>query len=48
MAVSETLKSRIGKASFLDKVKKPEDLIDLFPNGASIGWSGFTGIGHPK
>ncbi|KAG0646041.1 Acetyl-deacylase [Hyphodiscus hymeniophilus] len=26
----------------------PEDLIPLFPNGAYIGWSGFTGVGYPK
>jgi acetyl-CoA hydrolase len=32
----------------LKKLANPEDLIPLFPNGAYIGWSGFTGVGYPK
>lgn len=32
----------------LNKLAKPEDLIDFFPNGSYIGWSGFTGVGYPK
>ncbi|KAJ9410016.1 hypothetical protein DTO045G8_2009 [Paecilomyces variotii] len=48
MAASALLKSRVKRASFLNKLAKPEDLIDLFPNGTYIGWSGFTGVGYPK
>ncbi|KAJ5232824.1 acetyl-CoA hydrolase Ach1 [Penicillium chermesinum] len=48
MAASALLKSRIRRPSYLNKLAKPEDLIDLFPHGTSIGWSGFTGVGYPK
>ena len=27
---------------------KTSNLIDLSTNGASVGWSGFTGVGYPK
>ena len=30
------------------KLAKAEDLIDHFPHGSYIGWSGFTGVGYPK
>ncbi|KAI2786007.1 Acetyl-CoA hydrolase [Penicillium oxalicum] len=48
MAASALLKSRIRRPSYLNKLAKAEDLIDLFPNGSYIGWSGFTGVGYPK
>lgn len=45
---SALLKSRVRRPSYLKKLCKAEDLIDLFPNGTYIGWSGFTGVGYPK
>ena len=48
MAVSSLLKSRVRRPSMLQKLAKVEDLIDMFPNGAYVGWSGFTGVGYPK
>lgn len=48
MAASALLRSRVKRSSLLNKLAKPEDLIDLFPNGTYIGWSGFTGVGYPK
>ena len=48
MTASALLKSRIRRLSMLSKLAKTSDLIDLFPNGASVGWSGFTGVGYPK
>ncbi|CRG91667.1 acetyl-CoA hydrolase [Talaromyces islandicus] len=48
MAASALLKSRIRRPSYLSKLAKPEDLIELFPHGSYIGWSGFTGVGYPK
>ena len=46
--VSAALRSRVRRPSYLKKVCAAEDLIDLFPNGTYIGWSGFTGVGYPK
>ncbi|GAD94241.1 acetyl-coA hydrolase Ach1, putative [Paecilomyces variotii No. 5] len=48
MAASALLKSRVQRASYLNKLAKAEDLVSLFPNGTYIGWSGFTGVGYPK
>jgi len=48
MAASAALKSRVRSESFLKKLTKAEDLLHHFPNGAYIGWSGFTGVGYPK
>jgi acetyl-CoA hydrolase len=48
MSVSAALKSRVRRPSYLKKIAKAEDLISLFPNGAYVGWSGFTGVGYPK
>ena len=48
MSASALLKSRVRAPSFLKKLAKPEDLLHHFPNGAYIGWSGFTGVGYPK
>lgn len=45
---SAALKSRIRRPSLLSKLAHPEDLIQHFPHGAYIGWSGFTGVGYPK
>ena len=48
MTLSEALVARIGRPSLLQKVRRPEDLFDLFTDNAYIGWSGFTGVGYPK
>ncbi|MCJ1304861.1 acetyl-CoA hydrolase [Hypocenomyce scalaris] len=48
MAASALLKSRVRRPSYLSKLAKTDDLIDLFPHGSYIGWSGFTGVGYPK
>ncbi|KUJ12091.1 putative acetyl-CoA hydrolase [Mollisia scopiformis] len=40
--------ARVRRPSLLKKLAHPEDLIPLFPNGAYVGWSGFTGVGYPK
>ncbi|GJC88911.1 acetyl-CoA hydrolase [Colletotrichum liriopes] len=45
---SAALRSRIKRASMLNKLTRPQDLLQHFPNGAYIGWSGFTGVGYPK
>lgn len=42
---SALLKARVRRPSYLNKLRKPEDLIDYFPDGSYIGWSGFTGVG---
>ena len=48
MAASALLKSRVRRPSYLQKLAKAEDLIDLFPHNTYVGWSGFTGVGYPK
>lgn len=48
MAASAALKARVPRQSYLKKLAKAEDLIDYFPHGSYIGWSGFTGVGYPK
>ncbi|KAI8957015.1 hypothetical protein F5Y11DRAFT_115522 [Daldinia sp. FL1419] len=45
---SAALKARVSRPSMLKKLCRPEDLLHHFPNGAYIGWSGFTGVGYPK
>ncbi|KAK2740744.1 acetyl-CoA hydrolase [Myotisia sp. PD_48] len=45
---SALLQSRVRHPNILSKLAKAEDLIHHFPNGAYIGWSGFTGVGYPK
>ncbi|KAI9811899.1 MAG: acetyl-CoA hydrolase [Pycnora praestabilis] len=45
---SALLKARVRRPSYLQKLVKADDLIDLFPHGAYVGWSGFTGVGYPK
>jgi len=45
---SALLKSRVRRLSMLKKLAKTEDLIELFPHGSYVGWSGFTGVGYPK
>jgi acetyl-CoA hydrolase len=45
---SALLRSRVKRPSYLNKLAKAEDLVDLFPHGSYIGWSGFTGVGYPK
>jgi len=48
MAASAALKSRVRRPNYLNKLTRAEDLIDLFPHNAYVGWSGFTGVGYPK
>lgn len=48
MAASAALQARCRRPSYLKKLAKAEDLIDLFPHNSYIGWSGFTGVGYPK
>ncbi|KAH8893980.1 hypothetical protein GQ53DRAFT_644953 [Thozetella sp. PMI_491] len=45
---SAALKARVRRPSMLKKLCRPDDLLHHFPNGAYIGWSGFTGVGYPK
>ncbi|KAI5305970.1 hypothetical protein KEM56_002701 [Ascosphaera pollenicola] len=45
---SALLRSRVRHPTLLNKLRKPEELIDLFPHNAYVGWSGFTGVGYPK
>ncbi|MCJ1365445.1 acetyl-CoA hydrolase [Acarospora aff. strigata] len=42
------LKCRVRRPSLLKKLAKTENLIDFFPHGSYVGWSGFTGVGYPK
>ncbi|GAM18921.1 hypothetical protein SAMD00019534_020960, partial [Acytostelium subglobosum LB1] len=47
--MSALLKSRIARTSLLKKiVPNVEDIIPMFKNGQSIGWSGFGGTNYPK
>jgi acetyl-CoA hydrolase len=48
LKASAKLTARVRRPSLLKKLAQAEDLIPLFPNGAYIGWSGFTGVGYPK
>jgi acetyl-CoA hydrolase len=48
LKASAELAARVRRPSLLKKLAHTEDLIPLFPNGAYIGWSGFTGVGYPK
>lgn len=48
LTASAALKSRVKRPSMLNKLAHPEDLIKYFPDGAYVGWSGFTGVGYPK
>ncbi|KAM7206385.1 hypothetical protein V8F20_002734 [Naviculisporaceae sp. PSN 640] len=45
---SAALKARVKRPSMLKKLCQPQDLLHHFPNGAYLGWSGFTGVGYPK
>ncbi|EQB59332.1 Acetyl-CoA hydrolase [Colletotrichum fructicola] len=45
---SAALKARVRRPTMLNKLTRPQDLLQHFPNGAYIGWSGFTGVGYPK
>ncbi|KAI5309320.1 acetyl-CoA hydrolase [Ascosphaera atra] len=45
---SAVLRSRVRNPALLQKLRKPEELINHFPNNAYVGWSGFTGVGYPK
>ncbi|KXH34823.1 acetyl-CoA hydrolase [Colletotrichum salicis] len=45
---SAALRARVKRPSMLKKLTKAQDLLQHFPNGAYIGWSGFTGVGYPK
>lgn len=45
---SDSVKSRIRCGDLLEKIKTPEDCIQYFKDGQSIGWSGFSPVGYPK
>ncbi|KAK0705541.1 hypothetical protein B0H67DRAFT_604335 [Lasiosphaeris hirsuta] len=45
---SAALMARVKRPVMLKKLCRPEDMLQHFPNGAYIGWSGFTGVGYPK
>ncbi|TGZ76150.1 putative acetyl-CoA hydrolase [Ascodesmis nigricans] len=45
---SAALKARVRRPQLLDKLTTADKLLHHFPNGAYIGWSGFTGVGYPK
>ena len=45
---SALLRSRVRRPSYLNKLARAEDLLELFPHNSYIGWSGFTGVGYPK
>lgn len=48
-AMSAQLAARIRHAGLKSKfVANPQELVPLFRDGDSIGWSGFTGVGYPK
>lgn len=44
----DSVKSRIRCVDLLKKIKKPDDCIQYFRDGQSIGWSGFSPVGYPK
>ncbi|KAJ2894951.1 Acetyl-CoA hydrolase [Zalerion maritima] len=46
--ISNMLRARVRRPSMFNKLCQPEDTLKYFPNGAYIGWSGFTGVGYPK
>lgn len=46
--MSAILKQRVRYAPYLQKLRKPEECIELFKHGQYLGWSGFTGVGAPK
>ncbi|CDK27097.1 unnamed protein product [Kuraishia capsulata CBS 1993] len=46
--MSALLKQRVRYAPYLDKLRTPEQCIELFKHGQYLGWSGFTGVGAPK
>lgn len=46
--MSAILKQRVRYAPYLNKLRKPEECVELFKNGQYLGWSGFTGVGAPK
>jgi acetyl-CoA hydrolase len=45
---SAALRARVHRPAYLKKLARVEDLMQHFPNGSYIGWSGFTGVGYPK
>ena len=42
------LHKRIRRTSLHDRVRKVEEVLPMFRNGMSLGWSGFTPAGYPK
>ncbi|CUM65314.1 uncharacterized protein PRCAT00002949001 [Priceomyces carsonii] len=46
--MSSILKQRVRYAPYLQKLRKPEECLELFKSGQYLGWSGFTGVGAPK
>ncbi|KAH3671355.1 hypothetical protein WICMUC_004652 [Wickerhamomyces mucosus] len=46
--MSQILKQRVRYAPYLQKLRTPEQCVELFKHGQYLGWSGFTGVGAPK
>jgi acetyl-CoA hydrolase len=46
--MSALLKLRVRYAPYLQKLRTPEQCVELFTPGQYLGWSGFTGVGAPK
>jgi acetyl-CoA hydrolase len=46
--MSQILKQRVRYAPYLQKLRTPEQCVELFKHDQYIGWSGFTGVGSPK
>lgn len=46
--MSAILKQRVRYAPYLNKLRTPQQCVELFKHGQYLGWSGFTGVGAPK
>lgn len=42
------LHDRIAYPNLLERIKTVDDVLPLFKNGMTLGWSGFTPVGYPK
>ncbi|KIK70295.1 hypothetical protein GYMLUDRAFT_150576 [Collybiopsis luxurians FD-317 M1] len=47
IAPGGSIRERVRRPAYLERLAKPEDLVSLF-KVKYIGWSGFTGVGYPK
>ncbi|ONH64742.1 Acetyl-CoA hydrolase [Cyberlindnera fabianii] len=46
--MSQLLKQRVRYAPYLQRLRTPEQCVELFKDGQYLGWSGFTAVGAPK